>query len=76
MQQHRSLLDIPNRRVSRMDEGRVRLNTVAGRQALLQEGRELLRELLPVLFPDLVLKAVQDLGENRRVIIIIQHHKH
>lgn len=37
------------------------LHAVAGRQALLQQGRELLGELLPVLVADLVLKAVQDL---------------
>lgn len=37
------------------------LNTIAGCQSLLQQWGELLRELLPVLLPDLLLKAVQDL---------------
>lgn len=37
------------------------LNSVAGCQSLLQEWGELLRELLPVLLPDLLLEAVQDL---------------
>lgn len=39
------------------------LNTIAGCQSLLQQWGELLRELLPVLLPDLLLKAVQDLQE-------------
>lgn len=63
----RRLLDTPIRSVSCVDQREVGLDTVAGRQALLQQRGELLRELLPVLFPDLVLKAMQDLGgENRK----------
>lgn len=62
----RSLLDIPNRLVSCVDLGMVGLHAIAGRQALLQQRRKLLRELLPVLFPDLVLEAMQDLGEKKQ----------
>jgi len=36
------------------------LNAVAGRQPLLQQRRELLRELLPVLVAHLLLEAVQE----------------
>lgn len=39
------------------------LNTVAGRQPLLQLWGELLTELLPVLLSNLVLKAMQDLQQ-------------
>lgn len=42
------------------------LNTIAGCQSLLQQWGELLRELLPVLLPDLLLKAVQDLQERAK----------
>ena len=63
---NRRLRDIPNRSVSCVDQGEVGLDAVAGRQALLQQRRELLRELLPVLFPDLVLEAMKDLGEGGR----------
>lgn len=41
------------------------LHAVAGRQSLLQQGRELLGELLPVLVAHLVLEAVQDLKAGR-----------
>lgn len=54
----RRLRNKPIRSVSCVDQREVGLDTVAGRQALLQQRRELLRELLPVLLPDLVLEAM------------------
>ena len=48
--------------------GRVRehLDTIAGSQPLLQDGGELLGELLPVLLSHLLLKAVQDLHTHTK----------
>ncbi|KAJ3614664.1 hypothetical protein NHX12_018235 [Muraenolepis orangiensis] len=46
------------------------LNTVAGRQSLLQQWGELLRKLLPVVVPDLLLKAMQDLVEHVPQVIL------
>lgn len=60
-----SVLNVPNRSVSCADLGMAGLHAVTGGQALLQQRRKLLRELLPVLFPDLVLEAVQDLGGRK-----------
>lgn len=40
------------------------LNAVAGCQSFLQQRGELLRELLPVLLPNLLLKTMQDLREG------------
>lgn len=60
-----SVLNVPNRSVSCADLGMAGLHAVTGRQALLQQRRKLLRELLPILFPDLVLEAVQDLGRRK-----------
>lgn len=40
------------------------LNAIAGCQSLLQQWGELLRELLPVLLPNLLLKAMQDLRDG------------
>lgn len=54
-------VDAPNRSVSCAHPGMAGLHAVAGRQSLLQQGRELLGELLPVLVAHLVLEAVQDL---------------
>ena len=53
---------LPNRPVSRVDQGG--LDAIAGRQTLLQQRGELLRELLPVLLADLVLEAMQDLRRD------------
>lgn len=67
-------MNAPNRSVSCADPGMAGLHAVAGRQSLLQQGRELLGELLPVLVAHLVLEAVQDLkGGERR---IKTNHKH
>lgn len=57
-------MDLPNRSVSYVDQERVGLDTVTGRQALLQQRGELLGELLPVLLPYLILEAMQDLRRN------------
>lgn len=61
-----NFLNLPSRLDSFAVQENVALHAVTRRQPLLQQRGELLRELLPVLFPHLVLETMQDLEKKKK----------
>lgn len=64
-----NVLCIPHRLDSSAVQENIGLHAVTCRQSLLQQRGELLGELLPVLFPHLVLETMQDLEKKTKAAL-------